>query len=52
MGFQTEFNWGLKLKPENGLCEKEIIEGKIFDFTKNEYRVYQVDQPIDSINRD
>jgi len=52
MGFQTEFNWGLKLKPENGLNEEILQEGKEYSFEKDEYRVYPVDQPIDLINRD
>jgi hypothetical protein len=52
MGFKTEFNWGLKLKPDQGLDESIIKEGKEFEFTKDEYRVYPIDQPIDLINRD
>ena len=36
MGFKTEFNWVLKLKPENGLNEENLEVGKIYDFSKEE----------------
>lgn len=51
MGFKTEFNWALKLKPENGLDEAALKEGGIFEFSKDEYRTYPIDQPLDLINR-
>ncbi|MCD6478902.1 MAG: DUF2584 family protein, partial [Candidatus Diapherotrites archaeon] len=51
MGFKTEFNWALKLKPENGLNEKVLKVGEIYEFSKEEYRVYPVNIPIDLINQ-
>jgi len=51
MGFKTEFNWALKLKPENGLDEKVLKVGEIYEFSKDEYRVYPVNIPIDLINQ-
>ena len=39
MGFKTEFNWVLKLKPENGLNEKNLKCGRIYSFSKNEKKV-------------
>ena len=51
MGFQVEFNWALKLKPENGLDESSLEIGNIYDFSKNEYRIYPVNIPIDLINK-
>ena len=50
MGFKTEFNWGLKLKPSDGLDEKSLEAGKVYEFCKKEYRVYPVGIPIDLIN--
>jgi len=52
MGFKTEFNWVLKLKPEQGLREEELELGKEYRFYKNEYRVYPLDIPIDLLNED
>lgn len=51
MGFKTEFNWALKLKPEQGLNEESLEIGKIYDFSKREYRTYPIDMPIDLINQ-
>ena len=51
MGFQTEFNWVLKLKPENGLNESELKEESIFSFTKKNYRTYPINIPI-KVNKD
>jgi len=51
MGFKTEFNWALKLKPENGLDESNLEKGKIYEFSKEEYRIYPVNIPIDLINQ-
>ena len=50
MGFQTEFNWVLKLKPKNGLDETKLKIGKSYEFSKDEFRVYPVNNPIDLIN--
>lgn len=50
MGFQTEFNWILKLKSENGFDEEQIKEGKEYSFSKDGYRIYPLHQPIDLIN--
>ena len=49
MGFKTEFNWALKLKPEQGLAEDLKVDG-IYSFSKDEYRVYPVGVPIDLLN--
>jgi hypothetical protein len=51
MGFQTEFNWALKLKLKNGLDENKLEIDKLYDFSKKEYRVYPVGIPIDLINQ-
>ncbi len=50
MGFQTEFNWVLKLSPEQGLDEASLKAGKTYGFSKEGYRVYPVDMPIDLLN--
>lgn len=52
MGFKTEFNWILKLKQENWLDEKILVVGSVYLFSKDEYRVYPVNHPIDLINKD
>ena len=52
MDSKIEFNWALKLKPENGLNEDILKEGEIFEFTKTGNRVYPVNIPIDLINQD
>ncbi len=51
MGYKTEFNWVLKLKPEQGFPEKLEI-GKVYEFEKNDCRVYPVDIPIDLADKD
>jgi len=49
MGFKTEFNWILKLKPEQGF--PEVLEvNKEYNFLKDGYRVYPLDIPIDLVN--
>jgi len=50
MGFKIELNWALKLKPENGLDENNLEVGEIYEFSKEEHRVYPVNIPIDLIN--
>ncbi len=50
MGFKTEFNWILKLKPEQGLNEHKLVDGQTYSFSKEEYRVYPMGIPIDLIN--
>jgi hypothetical protein len=50
MGYITEFNWALKLKPEQGLHENSLEVGMIYDFSKEENRIYPLDIPIDLIN--
>lgn len=50
MGYATEFNWVLKLKPEQGLDEARLVEGKIYSFTKADLRVYPVNIPINLVN--
>ncbi len=51
MGFKTEFNWVLKLRPEQGL-KQEIKEGEEYDFSKDDYGVYPIGVPVDLINKD
>lgn len=51
MGFKTEFNWALKLRPEQGLKE-DIAVGEEFEFLKEGYRIYPIDIPIDLLNKD
>ena len=50
MGHGIEFNWTLKLKPQNGLKEKDIEVGRIFEFSKRGNRIYPLNLPIDLIN--
>jgi len=50
MGYRTEFNWVLKLKPEQGLDEKNLKEGKEYSFDKEEHRIYPINIPIHLIN--
>lgn len=45
-----DFNWALKLKPENGLEEEKIVKDGEFEFKKNEQRVYPLNIPIDLLN--
>jgi len=45
MGYKIEFNWVLKLKPENGMPKKLEI-GKVYDFKKPEERIYPIKTPI------
>ena len=51
MGFKVEFNWALKLKPENGLKEDELEVGKTYEFWKSGNRIYPLNIPIDLINQ-
>lgn len=51
MGFETEFNWALKLRSEEGLDEEGLKAGESYDFSKEGDRIYPVDIPIDLINR-
>lgn len=50
MGYKIEFNWVLKLKPKQGLDEKNLKQGATYEFFKEDYRVYPVGIPIDLIN--
>ena len=52
MGFKTEFNWVLKLKPEQGLREQELETSKEYRFLKQEHRIYPIEIPIDLVNED
>lgn len=45
MGYKIEFNWVLKLKPENGL-PKKLEKGKIYEFRKPEERIYPINMPF------
>jgi len=51
MGFKTEFNWVLKLKPENGFPLDLVLERE-YEFVKEGYQVYPVDIPIDLADKD
>jgi len=51
MDFKVEFNWALKLKPENGLKEEELEAGKTYEFWKSGNRIYPLNIPIDLINQ-
>ena len=50
MGHIVEFNWALKLKPEQGLDEDKLKVGMICNFFKEGNRMYPLDIPIDLIN--
>ena len=50
MGSPVEFNWALKLKPEQGLAEGRIKEGEIYFFVKDSYRIYPLNIPIELMN--
>lgn len=52
MGFKTEVNWVLKLKPENGLNEDFLEIGSIYKFFKSDHRIYPVGHCIDLLNQD
>ncbi len=52
MGYKTEFNWVLKLKPEQGLEEENLKQGAIHSFEKQEERVYPLHTPIFLANKD
>lgn len=48
MGFKSEFNWALKLND----LEKKLEVGKEYAFSKDDYRDYPIDMPIDLIDQD
>jgi hypothetical protein len=50
MGYQTEFNWVLKLKPEQGLEGVALSEGRSFNFSKSGSRIYPIGFPIDLVD--
>lgn len=51
MGFETEFNWVLKLSLEKKDLEN-LAEGKTIEFEKSEERVYPVDMNIFLVDLD
>lgn len=51
MGFKAEFNWVLKLKPEQGF-PSDLVLGREYEFVKNEYRAYPIDIAIDLADKD
>jgi hypothetical protein len=51
MGHKIEFNWALKLEPTQGLDEKNLKVGEIYEFIKEGYRVYPLDLPLDLLNQ-
>jgi len=52
MGYVTEFNWVLKLKPEQGLDEEKIEVGNEYRFFKKDNRVYPLGKQIMLVNKD
>ncbi len=50
MGFQTEINTVLKLKPEQGLHEKDLAVHKEYPFSKDGHRIYPLEVPLDLVN--
>ena len=50
MGFKTEFNWALKLTPDQGLDEIGLKAGLVCSFCKDDSRTYPVGMPIDLLN--
>lgn len=50
MGFITEFNWVLKLKPEQGLNESTLELNKTYAFSKKGPRTFPIEIPIDLFN--
>ena len=51
MGFETEFNWVLKLSLEKKDLEN-LVDGKTIGFEKSEERVYPVDMNIFLVDLD
>lgn len=51
MGFQTEFNWVLKLKPEQGLDEPNLKVNQTYSFLKSDARIYPISIPIELFNQ-
>jgi len=51
MGYVTEFNWVLNLKPEQGLDEKNIEIGTEYKFSKKDNRVYPLNKSILLVNK-
>lgn len=50
MGYITEFNWVLKLKPEQGLDEENLEVNQIYDYSKDGARNYPLKYPILLVN--
>jgi hypothetical protein len=49
MGFETEFNWVMKLSQKQGLFQ-DLKEGGQYKFNKQGFRVYPVEIPLDLVN--
>lgn len=52
MGAPYEFNYILRLRPEQGLVEAELRPGARFAFAKEGHRIYPVDVPIELADGD
>lgn len=52
MGYQTEFNWVLKLRNSQLKRLEEVIQKErgCFEFEKSGYRTYPMELPIDLVN--
>ena len=50
MGYMPEFNWVLKIKPEQGLDENNLETEKIYNFSKQGSRNYPLLYPILLVN--
>jgi hypothetical protein len=50
MGFKCEYNYILRLRPDQGLTEIDLSVGKAFRFEKEGHRIYPIDVPIDLAN--
>ena len=52
MGYISEFNWVLKLKPEQGLDEDNLELNTEYSFNKKDRRIYPLGLPILLVNND
>jgi hypothetical protein len=50
MGFKCEYNYILRLRPEQGLVESDLSVDKTFRFEKEGHRIYPINAPIDLAN--
>ena len=51
MGYKIEINWVLKLAPyQLRLGKESLVKGCIYEFEKNEERIYPVNIPIELVD--